>query len=233
MRLSYSLIFVLLLALLSIAACSDDLVQPQQDEQAPLDKRPREIENPPPGFDQFFVFLRQHFDEFEEDDWIEITVDYAAKTGGVIEVVPEGYPTTHPIRITTFGDATAEKAMTAGTLWVLAAPPSGGQIYMPGGSIPYRTLNLPAPGEPAAKIDLPIMSWYYKEDWTGEFTTYELTTNTDGWPDSENEKSTTIAWPNPDPDETLWVTVEADPNKDGPTSILDQVADPQEPGDEI
>jgi hypothetical protein len=225
MRRYATIAMLLLMALLTITACSTDPLQPETND--PIEKRPPGISDPPPGYDHYLFILASFFDSY---DWVEIEVEYSAKTGGVISVVPDGYPADHPIEITMFGDPSSDKTLTKGKLWVLA--PRTGTYYLPGNSIIYRTQNLPPEGEPAAKIALPIMPWYNTDGHDGTFTTYELRDNEYMWPDTENEKTISMPWPPVDPEDVVYVTVEADPDKDGPNAILDQVADPQEPGED-
>jgi len=223
-RLAWTAIGLLAAALL-FTACSHDTVTLNAPEDGV--KRVPPIFDPPEGFDPFFAALEVKFDNVI---WIEVKFEaLPAKNGGTVSIVPDGYPETHPIRITLAGDPLAGNDFEEGTLWV-AAEPTSGSLYVPGNCIIYRTLNIPPNNKGTAIIELPIVSWYNTDNYNGTFTSYDLVLNDFDFPDADNLETIQIAWPPADPDDPIYVNVQAGPGKD--SDATDRVVDPELPGED-
>lgn len=234
MRRPFFIFIVLMLTLFVLAACSDDTVRPEASEapDATVVQNPGSADKRLPRISpmDFDTFLGITNDRFETLQWIEVKYQLSAKTGGVVSVVPEGYPATHPVTVTMEPNPLAIDKIETGTLWV-AAPPAGGvylNIY--GNCLLYRTENIPPAGAKSAKIDFPIMPWYRTTDYDGNFSVYDLNNDENQPLAAINMKSISVAWPPADP-EVIYVEVVADPDKEDPDRLIDRVIDPGQPGE--
>jgi len=227
MRRLVPIAMTLSLILLVLAACSDNAVSPEKSD--PADKRGRQIYDPPPGMNPFMSTLAGKFDQ---QNWVEIKVDLPAKMGGTVSVVPDGYPATHPIKISIAANPNADKMLVESTIWVAVPDPGLEFISIPGDCIIFRTQNIPPNGTPTATIEMPVMPWYRTGEYNGDFASYDLHLNDYGFPAPFELQTVSIPWPPVDPDVAIYVETEAKPDKDEPNGILDRVLDPDVPGDD-
>lgn len=199
-----------------------------------LDKRPPNIYDPPPGFDQYLVALRLRFDQIE---WVQETVTFTIYDQ-TVTVYPDGHDpvdinfTVDPdLVIPTGSDPPTFEA----TIWLPKAPDNGGTLYIPGDCIIFKTDGFPHPAYGDVTLALPIMDFYDQTDYTGTFTAFTLEENAYGYPGATNLQTIVVKdWTEPYPTIPVYMEVpEVNVVTDNPSDMTHHATDPEDIGEEV
>lgn len=232
MRRPAILLMILTSVLLLFAACSQDVVTPDQTdtiaETGQPDKRLVLPDLDGPMTLETYLFILDN--SFDTINWVATDVVMPVWDGGTVSVLPQGYPAGHEVSITFTGNRMAPNEFETGTIWLPAPLPAGVFLDIPGNCLLYRTLNIPPAGIKTATVGLPIMAWNQTDNFTGDFTTYDLFPISENESEARNLESVTIAWPGTG--NNYYVESTAFPDKDSISHAIDHVVDPDEPGEE-
>lgn len=232
MRRSLTIALTLGAACMLLFGCSDttDPVDSTLLADGDPDKRPPSIYEPPPGFDPFFASLSGYFDTTEWDSVaVTLTID-----DDIVFVYPPEYDDPVIVDFDVNPDlvipANSAPMVFDCTIW-LPSKPSSGLLYFPGDAIIFRTQGFPKGVYGKVKIHVPILECFNQTSYTGEFTSYVLDDNSEGFPDaSEIETIVLPEWPPADPEITVYVEVPEITDKDGPDGATDRVIQPGDIG---
>jgi hypothetical protein len=121
------------------------------------------------------------------------------------------------------------------TIWLPAAPPAGGTLFVPGDCLIFMTKDLPHEVYGDVSFDLPIMDFYDQSEYTGRFTVYSIEENAYGFPGATNIREVVVpGWSDPYPEVTVYMHIpEVRDKTDPPGDATAHAADPEDIGEEV
>lgn len=166
-------------------------------------------------------------------EWIEIDFVYPTSGDKVVSVVPAGYPESQPVTIAVHRDGDTAKAGEHGTIWLPAPPRNGDTPRELSGYMLFRTRNVPADGSTSVQVHLPVTPWQDTLNWDGNFTMYHMADETTGWIAYPDGSLASVQWPDGSSYASVRLNLSALPDKDDTQQVVDQVVEPDNPGDGV